>query len=100
MQLRIIRNYHGFACQEYLGGVTSFITIFNFGFLLRGAVLLAMERTFTGPCYGIVSEHVSPPNDTGDKLAVSVDFNRIIAAAINVNPGWFFAWAARPAHHR
>jgi hypothetical protein len=41
-----------------------------------------------------------PPNDTGDKLAVSVDFNRIIAAAINVNPRWFFAWAARPAHHR
>jgi hypothetical protein len=27
-----------------------------------------------------------PPNDTGDKLAVSVDFNRMIAAAINVNP--------------
>jgi hypothetical protein len=28
-----------------------------------------------------------PPNDTGDKLAVSVDFNWIIAAAININPG-------------
>jgi hypothetical protein len=26
-----------------------------------------------------------PPNDTGNKLAVSVEFNRMIAAAINVN---------------
>ena len=26
-----------------------------------------------------------PPNDTGDTLAVSIEFNRMIAAAINVN---------------
>jgi len=37
----------------------------------------------------------SPLNDTGDKLAVSGEFNRIIAAAINVDPRWFFALGRR-----
>jgi len=37
----------------------------------------------------------SPLNDTGDKLAVSGEFTRIIAAAINVDPRWFFALGRR-----
>jgi hypothetical protein len=63
-------------------------------------VLLATERTFASPCYGMISEieefrllckHLgawrrvidSPPNDTGDKLVVSGESNRMIAGAIN-----------------
>jgi hypothetical protein len=33
----------------------------------------------------------NPPNDTGDTLAVSIEFNLMIAAAINVILRWFFA---------
>ena len=107
MQLRIIRNYHGFACQEYLGGVTSFIAILILVFYFEGRCSSrwkghspARATVLFQNTWGVTRMIDGPPNDTGDKLAVSVDFNRIIAAAININPGWFFAWAARPAHHR
>jgi hypothetical protein len=49
VQLRMIRNYHGFACQEYLGRVTSFITIFNFGFLPRGGGAPRDGKDIHGP---------------------------------------------------
>jgi len=52
----MIRNYHGFACEEYLGGVTSFIAILILLSYVEGAALLAMERTFTGPLHGMISE--------------------------------------------
>jgi hypothetical protein len=34
--------------------------------------------------------HRGAGGPTGDKLAVSGEVNRIIAAAINVNPEWFW----------
>jgi hypothetical protein len=34
---------------------------------------------------------LSPPWAAGDRLAVSGEVNRMIAAAINVDPRWFWA---------
>src|ERR1700730_10013054 len=92
------------------------ITIFNFESPTSRGGLLAPDRTFPGPCHGMISEskrgyhckHVGPwrrvidrpPNDTGRNLPVSGEFNRMIAAAIKINPRWFFALGRSTAHHR